>query len=220
MESYNIQGPQQNQQINELTNTLNIYVASKNIHKIHEIKLVAPSFVNLLEVYSDIEVEEDGDTFLENSVKKAIEYGRFLREPVISDDSGLSIEMLDGFPGVMSARYMEGASYIEKMESILQLMKKFKSSVERSARFVCVATYYNPNNSFLISVEGIVKGTIAETIRGTQGFGYDPIFIPDGYDKTFGELGEDIKKQISHRSNAFNKLFDILIKLGVISQGK
>ncbi|MCX7653685.1 MAG: RdgB/HAM1 family non-canonical purine NTP pyrophosphatase [Fervidobacterium sp.] len=194
-----------------------IYIASKNKHKAYEIKLVAPDFVELLNVDTEIDVVEDGETFLENSIIKAIEYGKYVNGPVIADDSGLSIKALDGFPGVMSARYMEGASYVQKMESILQLMKNFKSQEERKARFVCVASYYNPLNSFLVSVEGHVEGIISYQIRGDQGFGYDPIFVPDGYDKTFGELGEDVKKIISHRSIAFRKLFDILIKLGELN---
>lgn len=199
------------------TGKIDIYLASKNAHKIYEIKLVSPSFVNLLECNYEIEVEENGETFLENSVKKAIEYGKFLNKPVISDDSGLCIDSLDGFPGVISARYMEGSSYVEKMESILQLMKNFKTPEERKARFICVATYYNPDSNFLISVEGIIKGTISEEIRGTHGFGYDPIFIPEGYDKTLGELGEEVKREISHRSRAFKKLFNILLKLDIIA---
>lgn len=198
---------------------LTIYIASKNEHKAHEIKIVAPEFVELLNIDSEIDdIIEDGETFLENSVIKAIGYGKHINMPVVADDSGLSINGLDGFPGVMSARYMEGASYVEKMDSILQLMKNFKTFEERKARFVCVASYYNPLNNFLISVEGYVEGTIAYEIRGTHGFGYDPIFIPNGYDKTFGELGEEIKKVISHRSVAFRKLFKMLIDVGELRE--
>uniref|UniRef100_A0A7V4KF55 dITP/XTP pyrophosphatase n=1 Tax=Fervidobacterium pennivorans TaxID=93466 RepID=A0A7V4KF55_FERPE len=190
-----------------------IYVASKNKHKIEEIKLVVPEFVELETVNWEMDVEETGETFIENSIIKALEYGKEIGQPVIADDSGLSIDVLGGFPGVMSARYLEGASYVEKMESILQLMRNYE---ERSARFVCAATYFNPIKNFLISVEGYVEGTISREIRGNKGFGYDPIFIPKGYDKTFGELGEEVKKHISHRSVAFKKLFDTLMKVGEI----
>lgn len=192
---------------------LRIYVASKNKHKIEEIKLVIPEFVMLATVDWEVDVEETGETFIENSIIKAIEYGKEIGQPVIADDSGLSIDVLGGFPGVMSARYLEDASYVEKMESILQLMRNYE---ERSARFVCAATYFNPIKNFLISVEGYVEGTISREIRGDKGFGYDPIFIPKGYDKTFGELGEEVKKVISHRSVAFRKLFDALVKVGEI----
>ncbi|MGC8901843.1 MAG: RdgB/HAM1 family non-canonical purine NTP pyrophosphatase [Fervidobacterium sp.] len=197
-------------------NLFRIYVASKNEHKIREIKLVAPDSIELIPIDLDFGVVEDGETFLENSVKKAIEYGKIVNAPVVADDSGLSIDSLDGFPGVMSARYMEGAPYKEKMESIIQLMKNFKTLEERKAKFVCVATYFNPLKNFLVSVEGHIEGSIATEIRGQRGFGYDPIFVPIGYDKTFGELGEELKKVISHRSIAFKKLFSILKKIGEI----
>lgn len=190
-----------------------IYIASKNNHKIEEIKLVVPEFVELETVNWEIDVEETGETFIENSIIKALEYGKEIGQPVIADDSGLSIDVLGGFPGVMSARYLEGASYVEKMESILQLMRNYE---ERNAKFVCAATYFNPIKNFLISVEGYVEGTISREIRGDKGFGYDPIFIPKGYDKTFGELGEEVKKHISHRSVAFKKLFEFLMKVGEI----
>ncbi|ODN31254.1 RdgB/HAM1 family non-canonical purine NTP pyrophosphatase [Fervidobacterium thailandense] len=190
-----------------------IYVASKNPHKVQEIQLVTPAHVTLKPIEGDWIVDETGETFLENSVLKAIEYGKYVGSPVVSDDSGLSIDALDGFPGVMSARYLEGASYREKMESILELMKNVK---DRRAKFVCCATYYDPRKPFLVSVQGEVHGHISYEIRGEKGFGYDPIFIPEGYDKTFGELGEDVKKHISHRSVAFKKLFDILSLLGII----
>jgi len=192
-----------------------IFVASKNEHKVHEIKLLVPEFVELEPIKTELDVEETGETFIENSIIKAIEYGKDVGQPVVADDSGLCIDVLGGFPGVMSARYMEGASYTEKMESILQLMKNYE---ERTARFVCVATYFNPINNFLISVEGYVEGSISREIRGTQGFGYDPIFIPNGYEMTFGELGEAVKDKISHRSRAFKKLFELLIKVGELKE--
>ncbi|WP_448375208.1 RdgB/HAM1 family non-canonical purine NTP pyrophosphatase [Fervidobacterium sp.] len=194
---------------------MKIFVASKNEHKVHEIKLLVPKFVELELIKTELDVEETGETFIENSIIKAIEYGKDVVQPVVADDSGLCIDVLGGFPGVMSARYMEGASYTEKMESILQLMKNYE---ERTARFVCVATYFNPINNFLISVEGYVEGSISREIRGTQGFGYDPIFIPNGYEMTFGELGEAVKDKISHRSRAFKKLFELLIKVGELKE--
>lgn len=102
---------------------------------------------------------------------------------------------------------MEGRPYVEKMSKILDMLK---DKEDRSAQFVCVATYFNPKNGLLISVEGKVFGIISTEVRGTFGFGYDPFFIPDGYEKTFGELGDSIKKKISHRAKAFRKLFEIL----------
>lgn len=190
-----------------------IHVATKNPHKVEEIRLVAPSFLELRPIGVDGVVEETGESYVENSILKALEYGKMIGAPVVADDSGLSIDALDGFPGVMSARYLEGAPYDEKMRSILRLMEHVEN---RSARFVCSATYFDPATSFVLSVQGEVTGRIAFDIRGNRGFGYDPIFIPDGYNETFGELGDEVKKRISHRSVAFRKLFSLLQALGVI----
>jgi XTP/dITP diphosphohydrolase len=188
-----------------------IYIATTNNHKIEEIKKILEDFeIEIEQSPKKIEVEEDGKTFIENSVKKAYYYANILDAPVIADDSGLVIDYLGGFPGVMSARFLEGKSYEEKMNEIL---KKLNNASDRSARFVCVASFYDPTEGILISAEGVIEGKIAWEIRGTGGFGYDPIFIPEGYDKTFGELGEEVKREISHRSRAFRKLFSILFKL-------
>ena len=120
--------------------------------------------------------------------------------PSIADDSGLTVEALGGAPGIYSARYGgENASYAEKMAKLLNELKNFD---DRRARFVCViALAYR--GDIVETFRGEVTGCIAPEPRGTQGFGYDPIFIPDGYDKTFGELGEDVKSKLSHRARAF-----------------
>lgn len=188
-----------------------LFVATTNDHKVREIMEVAPEGVTLLPAPQRINVEEDGETFLENSVKKAIAYGKSLGQPVLADDSGLVVYSLNGFPGVFSARFMEEAPYSVKMEKILEMLE----GKDRRAAFVCCATFYDPGSNLLLSVEGKVEGRIAEKIRGCGGFGYDPIFIPDGYDKTFGEAPE-LKKQISHRSRAFRKLFHLLEEIGAI----
>ncbi|MDK2885484.1 MAG: XTP/dITP diphosphohydrolase [Thermosipho sp. (in: thermotogales)] len=190
---------------------LKIVVATSNDHKVQEIKEILKNFnVEIEKSPKIVEEEEDGKTFLENSVKKAYYYGNVLNMPVVADDSGLIIDYLGGFPGVMSARFMKEKSYEEKMREILRKLNGIK---DRSARFVCVASYYDPINEILISTEGVIEGRIANEIRGNGGFGYDPIFIPEGYNKTFGELGEEIKREISHRSRAFRKLFSLILKL-------
>ena len=191
-----------------------IYIGTTNLHKFHEIKDILRDYNVKLEMTpKKIEVEEDGESFYENSVKKAYYYGIELSSPVICDDSGLVIESLNGFPGVKSARFMEGKTYKEKME---ELIKRLESFEDKSAKFICVATYFNPKNGILISAKGEVKGNISQEIKGEQGFGYDPFFVPEGYEKTFGELGEKVKREISHRSRAFRKLFSILKKVGEI----
>lgn len=199
-----------------------IYLATNNKHKLKEINEIKPKNIQIkgmFEILKDFEVNEDGKTFLENSIKKAIETAHVLRAPVIADDSGLEIKILNGFPGVYSARFMENYSYKDKMKYILKKLENVPFE-KRDARFVCSATYYNPKNNILFSVEGEVKGKIAFSILGKKGFGYDPIFIPNGETLTFGQLGESIKNKISHRKRAFEKLFSLLInipKLEIIS---
>ncbi|AIY86346.1 MULTISPECIES: RdgB/HAM1 family non-canonical purine NTP pyrophosphatase [unclassified Thermotoga] len=187
---------------------LTVYLATTNPHKVEEIKMIAPKWMEILPSPEKIEVVEDGETFLENSVKKALVYGKKLKHPVMADDSGLVIYSLGGFPGVMSARFMEEHSYEEKMRTILKMLE----GKDRKAAFVCSATFFDPVENTLISVEDRVEGRIANEIRGTGGFGYDPFFIPDGYDKTFGEIPH-LKEKISHRSKAFRKLFSVLEKI-------
>lgn len=201
---------------------MTIYLATNNKHKLKEINEIKPDgfeIKGMFEILKNFEVNEDGKTFLENSIKKAIETAQVLRMPVLADDSGLEIEILNGFPGVYSARFMENKSYIEKMKHILKKMENVPFE-KRKARFVCAATYYNPKNNILFSVEGEIKGKIAYSILGKDGFGYDPIFIPEGETLTFGQLGQEVKNRISHRKSAFQKLFTILLnipKLDIIS---
>ncbi|ONN27772.1 xanthosine triphosphate pyrophosphatase [Thermosipho affectus] len=183
-----------------------IYIATSNPHKVEEIRIILEG-IEVERSPKNVEVIEDGKSFYENSMKKAYYYGLALNTPVIADDSGLEINALGRFPGVESARFMEGKPYVLKMEKILKMLE---SKVDRSAQFVCVATYFNPKKGVLISVEGKVEGEISREIKGNFGFGYDPFFIPHGYEKTFGELGDEIKRKISHRSRAFRKLFKIL----------
>ncbi|SHH31167.1 RdgB/HAM1 family non-canonical purine NTP pyrophosphatase [Thermosipho atlanticus] len=193
---------------------MKIFVATSNDHKVEEIRRILEDFqIEIEKSPKKIFVEENGETFLENSVKKAYYYGNILGTPVVADDSGLVIDYLGGFPGVKSARFMENRPYKERMIEILRLMKMAE---DRSAKFVCVASYYNPKTSFLISVEGVIEGEISYEVKGEKGFGYDPIFIPEGYKETFGELGQKVKDEISHRSRAFKKLFSIITKIGDI----
>jgi XTP/dITP diphosphohydrolase len=148
------------------------------------------------------EVEETGATFAANAELKAIEYSRRAGLPALADDSGLEITALDGRPGVLSARY--GGSDRNYAEKMMMLLKEIREtgSRDRSARFVSSIMLALPTGEIAFSGEGICEGTIAEKPRGTGGFGFDPIFIPTGYAKTFGELPEAIKNEISHRARA------------------
>ncbi|WP_228288127.1 RdgB/HAM1 family non-canonical purine NTP pyrophosphatase [Thermosipho ferrireducens] len=190
---------------------MKIYVATTNLHKVEEIRRILHTIDVQLEVVpKKVLVEEDGESFFENSIKKAYYYGTILNLPVVADDSGLVIDSLGGFPGVKSARFLEGKSYKEKMLAILE---KLKSCSRRNARFVCVATFFDPEQGILLSAEGVIEGRIAEKIMGNNGFGYDPIFIPEGYDITFGEMPSKVKDEISHRSRAVRKLFRMINKI-------
>jgi XTP/dITP diphosphohydrolase len=186
-----------------------LYLVTTNSNKLKEINDISPDkfeIKSIYEIVSESDVEENGDTFLQNAIKKVEAYKEqsvFL----LSDDSGLEIGCMNGFPGVKSARYLENASYQEKMESIIEMLK---NSDDRSARFRCLAVFYDPFKSNYFASEGSVNGTISNKIRGSKGFGYDPIFIPDEYEETFGELGDDVKSKISHRVKAFKKLFSLI----------
>ncbi|MBS4956412.1 MAG: XTP/dITP diphosphatase [Clostridium sp.] len=197
-----------------------IILASNNLKKIKEIKEILKGFP--FEVYSlkdmdiDIEVEEDGLTFEENAKKKAVEIHQYLVNKgesnfiVLSDDSGLEVDCLNGEPGVYSARYAgeHGNDYKNNLK-LLQEMKDFKGD-ERSARFVCViAVVFEDGN--VKTVRGEVEGYIIEEIKTEGGFGYDPLFFYKGFNKTFGEATPQEKNAISHRGNALKKLKNILI---------
>lgn len=155
------------------------------------------------------EVIEDGATFEENAVKKALSASAYADMAAFADDSGLEIEALDGRPGIHSARYAgEGADSAQKMEKVL---KELGTTERRNARFVCaIALAYRGN--LVATFQGEVSGSIATEPRGTHGFGYDPIFIPDGFDQTFGELPEETKERISHRARAFAQAADFVMK--------
>ena len=187
---------------------LQILAATTNKHKIQE-------FQSMLDVSADSgrvsiispdtikdfpEIVENGATFEENARIKASQAARYADMAAFADDSGLEVAALGGAPGIYSARFGgENATYPEKMAKIL---KELENASDRRARFVCViALAYR--GDIVETFRGEVTGRIAPEPRGTEGFGYDPIFIPDGYDKTFGELGEEVKSRISHRARAF-----------------
>lgn len=197
-----------------------IILASNNIKKIKELKEILRGYP--YEVYSlkdmniDIEVEEDGVTFEENAEKKATEIYKYLLDKgesdfiVLSDDSGLEVDCLNGEPGVYSARYAgdHGNDYKNNLK-LLQEMKDFKGD-ERSARFVCVIAVVFEDGT-VKTVRGEVEGYIMDEIKTKDGFGYDPLFFYKGFNKTFGEATPEEKNEISHRGNALKKLKDILI---------
>lgn len=180
-----------------------IVVATTNAHKVEEYKkLLADQDVelkSLLDYPGFPDVEENGKTFAENAAIKALAACKYCDVPAFADDSGLEVEALDGRPGVYSSRYADSDP-----ERIARLLGELEGKENRRARFVC-AISIAINGEVIETFEGEVKGTITAAPRGNGGFGYDPVFQPDGYDQTFGELPADVKNKISHRANAFKK---------------
>lgn len=188
-----------------------LVVASHNAGKIAEIKtLLAPLKI---EVQSAAElrlgdVEETGTTFEENAKIKANSISLMCGLPCLADDSGLCVDALDGRPGVYSARYAPDRNFKEGMKMLLNEIKESGSN-NRKAHFSCCLALACPNQKTKI-FEGRVDGSIAQSPKGSNGFGYDPIFIPEGYEQTFAELGDDVKNQISHRRRALEKFIQEL----------
>lgn len=157
-----------------------------------------------------VEPEETGLTFAENAVLKAAYYADQTNLCSLADDSGLEVEALNGAPGIYSARYGgANAGDAEKIGKLLMEIAETKSE-NRYARFVCAAAISNPRGEIKILTEGICNGEISLEPSGKNGFGYDPIFIPDGFSETFSELSEDVKRQISHRAQAMRKIIEYL----------
>lgn len=187
-----------------------IVVASRNKHKIEEIQSIVGKFgyrtVSRDEAgVPDIEIEEDGDTFEENSYKKAYEIMKMCNHITIADDSGLSVDALGGAPGVHSARFAgEDADDLSNNKKLISLLEHIPEE-ERSARFVSVITLIYPTGE-VVYARGECPGHIISKPRGNNGFGYDPHFVPCGYEKTFAELKMQEKNKISHRALALAEL--------------
>ncbi len=153
---------------------------------------------------------ENKDTYEGNAIAKAVYYASKTRHWVMADDSGLEVSALGGGPGVYSARYGgESATDQDRRQRLLTELAT-SDSEDRSARFVCTVAIANPNAKVLGVFEGICEGAITTQERGTSGFGYDPIFVPNGYRQTFGELSEEVKNTVSHRAKALLKAREFL----------
>lgn len=193
-----------------------IVIASKNKHKIKEIQEILkrlPFDIQSMDVVglNHLEVIEDGKTFEENSMKKAIEIMKATGSIAIADDSGLEVAILGNKPGIYSARFSgEGATDEKNNQKLKRLLKNVPYE-KREARFVSVISVAFPDGK-KISVRGECSGFIGFEERGTNGFGYDPLFIVPEYKKTFAELSSNIKNTISHRAKALQKLKQALLK--------
>lgn len=188
---------------------MKIVFATNNAHKLQEIReILGPEFeiVSLGDIGCHDDIPETGSTLEENARQKAEYVFSRYHLSCFADDTGLEVDALGGEPGVHSARYAEGTDHNSEA-NMAKLLRKLGDNPNRKARFRTVICLKLGVETFF---EGKVEGRIAYEKHGTEGFGYDPIFIPDGYDKSFAELGEDIKNQISHRARAVKKLAEYL----------
>ncbi len=195
---------------------MNIVLATRNRKKVEEIGRIFKGykvrFLTLDSFPGCPEVEEDGKTFRQNAVKKAVSIARFTGCPAIADDSGLEVKALGGAPGVFSARYAgEGA---DDRKNLMKLLRELsgKEGKGREARFVCCIVIALPDGRYK-SFTGYTKGEIGKKPKGFNGFGYDPIFYPMGCDRTFAEMTDAEKDRLSHRGKALKKLYIYLKNL-------
>jgi len=185
---------------------LQLLIATRNAGKVAELRSLLVGLPVLLqslqEVACVIEVAETGHTFAENAALKAVAYARATQLLALADDSGLEVEALNNAPGISSARYAgENATDDERIALLLHRLKDTGDKMRR-ARFVCAVAIADADGKLIHHSEGICAGHIALEPFGIGGFGYDPIFVPDGYDESFAFLPLDVKEQISHRARA------------------
>lgn len=190
---------------------MKLIIASNNAHKLVEIKDILGSkfdeIISLKEAGIDHETIEDGTTFMENSIKKAREIAEISGCWALADDSGICVDALDGAPGIFSARYA-GEHGNDKANNDL-LLANLKGNDNRRAHFTSAIALVSPDGQ-VITCEGYVFGNIAEGETGTNGFGYDPLFWPDGYNCSMAEISPEEKNSISHRHNALMGLLEKL----------
>ncbi|PYS91329.1 MAG: non-canonical purine NTP pyrophosphatase, RdgB/HAM1 family [Acidobacteria bacterium] len=193
---------------------MKILIATKNEGKIAELRSLLSDerheFIGL-DALSDIpDVEETGNTFAENAKLKAAAYSTHFGLHTLADDSGLEVQALNGRPGVFSARYGGvKKNYDAKIRLLLEQLDEAENK-DRRARFVSHIAFASPNGDVLFEAEGVCEGSIAFKPKGTNGFGYDPVFIPAGFDQTFGELSDQVKQKTSHRARAIAKIMRYL----------
>lgn len=203
---------------------MKIVFATNNVHKLQEIRAILGEgfeVLSLADIGCHEDIPETGNTFQENALQKAEYVYRKYGFDCFADDSGLEVKALGGAPGVYSARYAnmenpEKASH-DADANMDRLMRELEGKESRQAQFRTVIAYVHAHEGLhcverINFFEGIVSGEIIRERRGGEGFGYDPIFQPDGYDQTFAELGTEVKNQISHRARATQKLADYLLK--------
>ncbi len=185
---------------------MSLLISSRNDHKIREIRSILgrPGLVILSAMdFPDLpDVEEDGDTFAANALKKARELAKATGVWTIADDSGLEVDALDGRPGIYSARY--AGVHGRDADNNAKLLRDMDAVTDRGCQFHSAVALVAPDGREWLA-EGICRGTLLREGRGNGGFGYDPLFVPDGFSQTFAELGPEQKNRISHRAKALAK---------------
>ena len=185
--------------------------ATNNLHKLTEIKAILGEQIDILslnDINCHVDIPETANTLEGNAKMKAEYIYNHYHLDCFADDTGLEVKALNGAPGIYSARYA-GEGH-DSQANMKKLLENLKGITNREAQFRTAICLIEGGEEHLF--EGLVKGKIIEEKRGEAGFGYDPVFVPDGYDQTFAELGEDIKNQLSHRARAVEKLCDYLTK--------
>lgn len=202
---------------------MRLVFASNNAHKLAEVREIMPAGIEVLslrEIGFEHDIEETGTTLEANSLIKAQAVAEFVKDRsqhidgIFADDTGLEIDALDGEPGVYTARWAERETgmHLPEMETYAanrqKALRELVDKTNRGCQFRTVITLITPEKT--IQVEGVVRGEMTKEEHGQGGFGYDPIFVPEGYDKTFGELPAEIKNNISHRARALQALVEQL----------
>ena len=193
---------------------MTIVLATTNKKKIEEMKRMFDgfgiSFLTLDSFPNCPEVVEDGKTFRANALKKALAVSKFTGYPSVADDSGLEVEALGGAPGVFSARYAgDKAKDTENVKKLLLEMRSLVGGMAREARFVCCIAFATTEGKYK-TFTGYVRGLIGERQKGFNGFGYDPVFYPEGHERTFAEMTDQEKDRLSHRGRAIKKFYRYL----------
>ena len=186
-----------------------LLIATHNLNKLAEFKALLKGINYKIVGLSDLgiveDIVEDQDSYKANALLKAKYYAKLSGLPTLSDDSGLEVAALNFLPGIYSARFLgKATSYIDKNKIILSKIRQ-----NRAAYYVCALALLIPNEEAVL-VEATLSGKISEVVLGENGFGYDPIFIPDGQDKTFAQISNDLKNQISHRAKAVTLIRHLL----------
>ena len=191
---------------------MKLVLATHNQHKVEEVAAILSHTVSELELfgYDGPEPVEDGTSFLENALIKARAAFKHTGMPAIADDSGIAVEILGGAPGIFSARWAGGRDNVENRQLLLSQLADVRDA-DRVASFVCTIALVSADGE--VSFTGIWPGRVARQEQGEHGFGYDPVFIPDGFEITAAELEPEVKNSLSHRSLALDQLASYLKQL-------